>query len=360
MKRFSVVLLVFALAFALLVSGCAPQAAPTPAPAPAPAPAPETIELTYIDWNPETSATSQFIKTNLDGVYEKTNGRVRITSHFGGTLVAREDSIPALEAGEVDLSLWTSSHSAGIFHAGLILNLLNAEPAPEYPAMTQAMREMLVEIPEIQQEMQARNMQWLTIRALPGNQLHGAERLILNPDDLRGMNIAALGQLNTMVNEFGGSAVAQAPGDMYQSLTTGLVEGCFMHLAAFIPFKLNEVTKYHTIFPGGGGIDSVAFGILANTNSWARLSAEDQTIVQEAMQTAMDQSIEKHLVDIGNLVEKMKAEGHTFHYLTVEEHAPWAALAQPFIQKWIDEATAAGFNAAAMYEKYVEIVERHR
>lgn len=202
-------------------------------------------------------------------------------------------------------------------------------------------------------------MQWIAIRALPGNHFHSRVGFIRRPTDMRGRSLSALGDLADLVTRTGGgTAVGLSPGDMYHALQTRLVEGAFMHMAAVESFRLNEVTRFHTMF-GGGGINTVAHGIIMNTRSMARLSPQDQRIVQEVAQAAIDESVQMHLDTIAAFTAKMKQDGNQFYTLTDAELAEWYAAAGPFIRVWRERTNAAGFDADAMYRKYLEILNRH-
>lgn len=202
-------------------------------------------------------------------------------------------------------------------------------------------------------------MMWLAIRDLPGNHYHSSKGFIRRPTDFRGKSVSALGDVGDLVTRIGGgTAVSLVAGDMYHALQTGLVEGVFMHMPAVDAFRLNEVTRYHTMF-GQGGINTVAQGIIMNSRSFDRLTPQDQKIVQETFQAALDETVKAHADTIEQLNAKMRQAGNQVHTLTDAEMAVWYAAAEHFITVWKTRTDAAGFDADAMYRKYLEIVRRH-
>jgi len=73
------------------------------------------------------------------------------------------------------------------------------------------------------------------------------------PDDLHGLKIRALGKPQSQtVAIFGGAALSLPPQDMYDGLHRGVIDGALTPWGAFAPYKLLEVTSYHTDLALGG------------------------------------------------------------------------------------------------------------
>jgi TRAP-type C4-dicarboxylate transport system substrate-binding protein len=100
-------------------------------------------------------------------------------------------------------------------------------------------------------------------------------------------------------------------------------------------------------------------GVIMNTRSLARLSPQDQRIVQEVVQAAMDETVQLHENMIAGTVAMIRQGGNQIYTLTDAELAEWYSAAEPFIRVWKERTNAAGFDADAMYRKYLEILKRH-
>lgn len=355
-----IALTVVLLIVVMSLSGCAPQAPLPAAPAPAPAPAEDKVfELKYNDWGPEGLTPGRFAKEAIQMIYERTNGRVRITPYFSETLLKFGDTFPGVSTGIADMALYVSSHSKGVHDLNLIFSRQFAEEAPTYLGVSRAYTELLETMPEIQQEMEKTGIRWLSVVSLPPSHLNTVNKPVRVPADLRGMKITSAADAALMVNNIGGSAVTLPPMDWYSALETGLTEGQFMHWPGIYGFKLLEVLRYHTLF-GPGGSEASAYGHVINLDTWNSLPKEYQEIIVEAFNTVNYKHIEHHQQTIENTLAAAKAQGNTIIELTPEERALWAEYMREINEQWIADTEAKGFPAQEAYDELMRLFDKHR
>ena len=125
--------------------------------------------------------------------------------------------------------------------------------------------------------------------------------------------------------------------EVYQALSTGVVDGTENPISNFYTQKMNEVQKHATISNHG----YLGYAVIVNKQFWDGLPAEVRSGLEKALQeaTLYANSIAKDEND--KALEAMKASGTTeFHDLTDEERAAWIEALTP-----VHEAMAGRIGA---------------
>ncbi|MDH5580080.1 MAG: TRAP transporter substrate-binding protein [Betaproteobacteria bacterium] len=73
------------------------------------------------------------------------------------------------------------------------------------------------------------------------------------------------------------NAVVKPAPESYELLSTGVVDGVFFPMESLESFRLNELVKFATVFPGGLYAD--LHGVIMNEKAFAKLSEKDQAIL---------------------------------------------------------------------------------
>ncbi|WP_238750101.1 TRAP transporter substrate-binding protein [Neolewinella maritima] len=111
------------------------------------------------------------------------------------------------------------------------------------------------------------------------------DRPVRTPTDLEGQKIRV--QLSntaiTMVKALGGSPTPISYGELYTALQQGVVDGAENNPPSFYTSRHYEVCKYYTLDEHTATPDILIIG----TEAWQRLSAQEQTWVQEAADEAV-------------------------------------------------------------------------
>lgn len=359
MKRIRLLSLSVILVIGLLIVGCSKSDPSTPKEDVAAKEPVKIIELKYNDWGPEAIMLGQVGKEAAKMVEEKTNGRVKVTPYFSETLLKYGDTFTGTATGVADISLYVSSFSKGIHALNLIFNRQFAEEAPGYGKLGDVYREMLVNVPELQQEMEKTGVRWLSIESLPGNMINTTKKPVKVPADMKGMKIASSGDGAAMVNAVGGAAVSLPPNDWYMSLERGLVDGILLHWAAIDAFKVVERVKYHTQF-GPGGTEASAFGFVVNAKTWNSLPPDIQKVLTEVYTWANQKMKEENIKKFDQIIADSKARGNTFIELTQDERAKWSPYMQTINDKWVADTEAKGLPAKKAYEELTKLFKKYK
>jgi tripartite ATP-independent transporter DctP family solute receptor len=144
----------------------------------------------------------------------------------------------------------------------------------------------------------------LTVLGYPENgyrQMSNSRGPIRTPADLAGINMRTNNSraLNDMFAVLGANPIQLPVAELYTALETGVVDAQDHPIGVVLSFKYDEVQKYLTLTRHAYS----ALGLMMNSASFERLSAENQAIVREvaaeavAMQRAMAADRETSMID---------------------------------------------------------------
>lgn len=220
--------------------------------------------------------TSQACQRFADSVYEATDGRIEIQTHFSATLGDERSTIEQAQFGGLDFTRVSSGASAEF------APLMDALQMPyEYTSVDHLFEVLDGEIgQEVFDTFQDNNLVGITY-IHPGSRcFFNSVREIHTPEDLAGLKIR-VSESEVMINMMeclGGIATPLAFDESYSAIQTGVCDGAENNMTTYIEMSFNEVAPYWTY-------DNHSFMpdmILASKQTMDKLSAEDQAIIFEA------------------------------------------------------------------------------
>jgi len=132
-------------------------------------------------------------------------------------------------------------------------------------------------------------------------------RAIHTPDEVAGIkwrvmqNPVYIGMFRSM----GGNAVPMAWGEVFTAVQQGTIDGLEIPIAVIQNNGYYEVTKYLSLT----NHTYSALGVLMSKKTWKKLTSEQQTAVQKAARTAIEQERTMNMENVRKLVDKLKQEG---------------------------------------------------
>ena len=329
-------------------------------PAAEPAAEPEFV-LTFSDYNPEGSAIGDAEKLAMAKIEEDSNGRIKFEPYYSGSLLEAMDSWSGTAQGLADISYYFITLSTGVQHAGEVFTQYHTFSAPaDTSKMEAAYRQVLEEIPEIQEEANAANLTILDICVTcPSIYLFTKEHDINAPEDIKGMIFQAQGHYSDALTTIGASGEALFPSDWYTSLERGVVDALTFSWAGVPDFGFDSITNYYLEFGDNGGLYNGGCAYIMNLDTWNSLPEDLQKIVKEGFQYGNDWLVEN---DAKKTQEVRKAEldaGKVVQTIPEEDMQPWYDLAMLSVEGWIKDCNDAGQDGQAIYDKYVEIVKSY-
>jgi tripartite ATP-independent transporter DctP family solute receptor len=230
----------------------------------------------HTDGHPNTAGMDRFAEL----VAEKTGGEINVEVFHGGVLGSQPDALEQVQLGAID---------AGNFNLGPIGPLVKEANLVSLPFIFRSVDHMFRVLDGPAGEKVSAAMADAGI--LPIGWFDAGARSFYNntgpintPDDVAGMKIRVMNNdlFTGMVNAMGGNGTPMAFSEVYQSLSTGVVDGAENNLPSFQSVGHFEVAGFyslseHLIIPEC---------ICVNTSKFNALSADMQAAVVAAAEEA--------------------------------------------------------------------------
>ncbi|SLN67425.1 TRAP transporter substrate-binding protein [Ruegeria meonggei] len=214
-----------------------------------------------------------------DAVKDRTDGEVRIQYFRGGELVPSDQLVDAVAKGTIDMahgvgSYWSGQVDIGNIETGLPGAWTTIEEAKEVLGRPEA-QALLTEA-------------YAEAGTVFLGKSYGSDYDLLTKepitslDDLKNFKIRATSNVAKVLQQFDIPTVSLPGQELYVGLSTGVIDGVIYGSAVdYHHLKLNESAKHYTrlnmLTPGWTET------YLANPDTWAKLSDEQRTIVEEEL-----------------------------------------------------------------------------
>ncbi|WP_069300666.1 TRAP transporter substrate-binding protein [Neptunicoccus sediminis] len=287
---------------------------------------------------------TDFIKPWTEQVTECTNGEVQFEIFPAGTQmghVARQQE--QVMAGVVDIAHGLHGIPRGRFPRTSLIDMpfLTDDAAAASYALWELFPEYLAE--------EYRGLKVLALHAHNGGLLHTNKKKVETMEDMAGLRIRTPSPaVSAMLSHLGADPQGLPPGEVYESLQKGVIDGTVFPWDPVKSFGLNEVLNYHLDL----GAYTVSFFYVMNQRSYDKLSSEAQSCI--------DQHSGADLVakfgdwwdawDVPGRQDAIDA-GHEITELSDEERAKWREALKPMMEEYLQSVKDAGVeNADEIYQ----------
>ncbi len=180
--------------------------------------------------------------------------------------------------------------------------------------------------------------------------LHNNQRKIESPDDFAGLKIRTPGGYIAQLAEgLGITTQFMGPGEVFEKLSTGVIDGVTFPLEAIAAFNLGDHLSHTLTVPGG--MYNTSWFLVMNEDRWNDISAEDQAAIEAVSGEALAQLA-------GQVWDAADARGMgAVEAATIEIHGASEAVlsritevAEELEGQWVLAVDAQGFDAAAALE----------
>lgn len=303
------------------------------------------IKLTYALFQPAAAALSQIQAEYAKEIEKRTNGRVQITIHHGGSLLNAPQMFQGIRNGIADMGNGITSYSPGNFPFTSIAEL-----------PTDAASGWAVSLAQYDFLMKYKPKEWndvhvlTTVGAAADSMAIGTgKKPVLKLEDLKGMSIRTN---HADITSALGATVKDVPmAEVYDSISKGVLDGTQVTLEPFKSWRLGDVCKYVTINTAPFEPAIMWYNIM-NKKKWDSLPPDIQKVFTEVSQEYVgklglswdDQGVAG--------VEYCKSKGDTIYVLPKEEAARWQAAMSPVIDARLKKLAEKGFGQKEVQEAW--------
>jgi len=308
------------------------------------------ITLSYANFPPAPTFPCVQMERWKNEVETRTDGKVRVNTFPGGTLLGAKDMMDGVIQGQADIGCLCMAYQPGRF---MITN------ATSLPLGIPNARVGSLVLWDLYRQYRPEAFAQVKVLAMfttaPSNIMSKAP--VRSLADIQGMDLRASGGAAQILAAWGANQVGMPMSATPEALQKGVVKGLFSSLEVMKDFKYAETCKYVTrtdtvIYP---------FSVVMNMASWNRLP-EDVKAAFDAL--APEQSIwtgtymDDH-VAVANQWSK-ETQGVEFITLSAEEKALWNERLAPITEQWIKDAEANGYPGRQIVEDIEALIEKHK
>lgn len=291
------------------------------------------IELSYSNFFPPMHKHAIITVEWAKEIEKRTNGRVKITVHTGGTLTPANKCYDGVVKGISDIGLSCFAYTMGKFPLTEVVDL---------PLGSKSGVASTKLINEYYKKFKPKELDEVRVMYLHGHGpgiLH-TKKAVNNLEDVKGLKIRSTGMSAKIVTALGGVPVAMPMPETYDALRRGVVDGTMNPQEALQGFKFGEVVKFTT--ECWGASYSTGFFIVMNKDKWNALPPDIQKIIEKVNEEWSEKT--------GRLWDEIEKEGRVYSLklgnqfisLSNEENERWAKRVRPIIDDYVKRMKEKG------------------
>lgn len=302
-----------------------------------PAAAQTTLKLSHF-LPPVHGIHTDFLEPWAAQVEACSNGEIDIEISHGGTQlgnVAKQQE--QVLAGVVDIAHGLTGIPRGRFPRTSVIDL---------PFLTDdagaASRALWAIYPDHLAE-EYKGLKVLALHAHNGGLIHTRDKPVRTMEDLEGMRIRTPSPaISMMLEQLGALPQGLPPGQVYENLQKGVIDGTVFPWDPVNSFRLAEVLKHHLDI---GGVYTVSFFFVMNEAKYNSLPENARRCIDEASGDAL-------VAKFGDWwdawdapgLEAAKARGNEIIELGEEERQRWREALQPMVDAYLTQLKGEGVS----------------
>lgn len=295
------------------------------------------IKLTYSVFFPPMHVQAKTAMDWAAEVEQRSEGRIQITVHAGGTLTKADQCWQGVLNGLSDLGMSCFAYTPGRFPLMEALDLPLGWP----DGLTATRAATALAAKYNPAELQGAKILYVHGHG-PG--ILATKKPVRSLADLKNMKIRGTGLSAGIATALGATAVGMPQPETYDALQKGVVEGTFCPIETLKGWKQGEVVEFITDTKAIGY--TTAMFVAMNQKSWESLPADLQQLLAEVSAEFVDKHGQAwNQADVDGL-EFVKGLNREIIPLSPEEEALWKQQVAPIVDKYLAQAAEKGLPGA--------------
>ncbi|MGI5823379.1 MAG: TRAP transporter substrate-binding protein [Dethiobacteria bacterium] len=312
----------------------------------------ETFTLKFSTWHPPAGEECQNVWTPmLEELKNRSEGRLTYTPYYGAALGGAAEHYDIVRDGLADMGYFTATWTPDRFPISDVLSM---------PAQVLG-KDVAVEIGNEMYERMLHTEFADDVKVLSLNGCVSSfiwtRKPVRSLEDLKGLRIRTPGGLQTYMIEALGAEPAFMPlGDVYLAMETGNIDGIVTCPMLYKAYKLHELGKHAVVATFG----CVTEGVIINKDTWNKLPADLQTIVEEVTKNPFQLTggLTEEVIQRCNA--ELSAAGVEFYELPAEEAARWYdRFSEKVVQEWVNNMEKRGLPGKEALLNYKAVLDKH-
>ncbi|MGE0097441.1 MAG: TRAP transporter substrate-binding protein [Hydrogenophaga sp.] len=305
--------------------------------------------LRYSNWLPPTHTLKKTVfEPWAEEVAKVTNGRVKVDM-LPKVVGSVPGQLDVVRDGQADVSWIVNGYTPGRFTLSEIAELpfMGDDAEVTSPTFHRFYERHLAKYGEF------KGVHVLSTFPVGSGHIFLAKKQFRAIGDLKGMKMRnPQGSTLPIMAALGAVPVQKPVTEMYELLSSGVVDGSFLNREAVYGYKLLDALPHLTLIPGG--IYNTVLSLVINEKKWNEISEADRRAIMGISGEALATSIGKAYNRIdGEGVDALRKNGGTIEVASPQLMADLKSTLRPVEQAWIDAAKKKGMaDADKMLEEY--------
>jgi TRAP-type transport system periplasmic protein len=292
----------------------------------------QEIKLTYANFPPAPTFPCVQMERWAKEVDQRTQGKVKVQTFPGGTLLAAKNIFDGVMSGTADIGNFAMSYQPGRFPVSEAIDLPIGFSSAKAASLT------LYDLIDKYQPKEFEGVKILTLFTCPPANIM-TRTPVKSLADLKGMELRVGGTQADIIKRLGGIPVAMPQSDTPEALQKGVVKGHVSSMEVLKDFNYAAYTANATI----ANLWVVSFGVVMNQDKWAALPADVKKVFddlrrEQALWTG--RYVDEHVLE----AVKWSKEKYNLQIfdLPADQQAQVPQLLAPMVDEYVKKVTAAG------------------
>jgi TRAP-type C4-dicarboxylate transport system substrate-binding protein len=294
----------------------------------------------------DKDALGDTMRSWIDQVRQKTDGRVEIKPVYNGALVKLTETLDAVRDDVVPMGVGLASLMSGVIPALGYTELVGA-----FPADPEKTGKAFADVwPHLVSGLAPQGVVPLWGESVFGTGVICRNKFLKSKADWKGLTVRAAGRwMSKQVTAMGAQPVTIDPGELYIALQNGTVDCALMNPAITVSMHLYEVAPYYTNL----GLAANITMFLINKGVWDGLSEADRKTIDTLSKEAMAKSMPYLHGKMEEQFAEIKAKGGKVYDATGAERATFVKDSQPIFDE-------IGKVSGSLGKPISDVIERYR
>jgi TRAP-type C4-dicarboxylate transport system substrate-binding protein len=292
-----------------------------------------TITLKYANFPPATTFPCVQMERWAKEVEKRTNGKVKVQTFPGGTLLPAKNIFDGVISGMADIGNFAMSYQPGRFPISEAVDL------PVGFANARVASLVLFDLIEKYNAKEFEKVKVLTLFTCPPANLM-TSKPVKSLKDLKGMEIRVSGTSVDVLKNLGGSGIAMPQSDTPEALQKGVVKGNFSSMEVLKDFNYAAYTPYVTLV----NLQVVSFAVVMNKDKWNALPDDVKKIFDDMRREQAEWTgtyVDNHVKEALTWSKEKYKDFQVFE-LPKNDSAEIPKLMQPIIDAYVKKTNALG------------------
>jgi TRAP-type C4-dicarboxylate transport system substrate-binding protein len=298
-----------------------------------------SAEVIRLKWNNMFAAThtaSALAGRFCEDIKKRTNGRVEIALLSGATLTPPNRVFDGVVQGISDIGLSNPGFTRGRFPVSEVIT----QPLgfPDAWVSSHVSQDLYAKFKMKEYD----SVHVLFLFGSGPLTIQTVKKPVKTLEDVARLKLRAIGPMADMVKLIGAVPQPLDPGDVYESLRRGVLDGTMFSLEALKTWKIGEILRYATSSwkVGAAGI----MYVVINKDKWNSFPADIKKVFEEtSAEYAEIFAVAFNKADIEGL-EFLKSQGGTTIPLSDAESARWIMAVQPMLGTYRKDLISKGYT----------------